>query len=596
MSASHKSTTSAKATTKAAASSAAHSPSFTTTDPSHPRGSTSRTPSATKAASGASHSPSANGSHSATGSKAPTLSTGGISTGSVFSGSATVSTQSVNTSIPTSMTFSAFMTPTGNLTSSIPTSTPPTTTIDFATSTSSILTSTSATTAADFSTLGHSSKMSVGAIVGTILGVVAGTLLVLTAALCLYRRRYLLRRAKERDFYGGASSTEYSNPFNDDKRYPSLMLEKDNAQRMYNYAMGNANANPNSASLLSPSTARDPFNNPRVRIASTSPPVLPYDGYASSPTVVDHIPSQPTYGLTEADIAASYPSAGRMSSFPKKSNSWRRSKSKKKKLADLKYRPNSTLTAGERVSARTLIRIESSSSNEDHRGSAAPISSYESGPRILRDVGRSNRSMDGHELRSQQSYASTQDGNHPFRFDRPPYTRDPSTGISSPPPVMDHRRIRSDETDRQSQTTRSQYLSPPQAPRRPPRPDSEEGSTFRGIANLLNARSANAPASPPSSYAPTPIPMSPSSPPPTARRPFATRSSPTNFENPRSPPTPSKPVPAHFVQRAAQPRGYNEPSGSRTANPGAMYFGRRSESVEDDAARSSESWHGGKAL
>ncbi|KIO30455.1 hypothetical protein M407DRAFT_242205 [Tulasnella calospora MUT 4182] len=236
-----------------------------------------------------------------------------------------------------------------------------------------------------------------------------------------------------------------------------------------------------------------------------------------------------------------------------------------------------------------------------------PSGSYESRPRTMKVVGRSGRSMDGHDLRSRstfQSYGSTQDG-HPFRFDdRPPYPREAPAPISSPPPVMDHRRARSDDTHRSSQTIQARYLAP-QAPQRPPRPDSDEGSTFRGIANLLTARSANAPASPPSHYAPSPSPLPTSQPP---RRPFATRSSPTNFENPWAP-TPSRPAPAHFGQRGAQPRGYDSQPGSMP-NTGAMYFGRKSSSVEDDGAasgrstfgedgtlaRSSESWRGGKAI
>lgn len=443
------------------------------------------------------------------------------------------------------------------------------------------------------------------------LGVIAGVLLILVAALCLFRRRYLLRRrAKERDLYGAASSTEYSNPFNDDKRYPSLILEKDNAERMYNYAMGTVTTNPRSNGLLSPSSARDPFNANRVRIGSTSPPVLPYDGYASSPTVVDHNPTQPSIPMTEANMAASYPAAGRMASLPKKSGSWRRSKSKRKKLAELKYRPNSTLTDGERNTAQTLIRIPSSSSGEDHRGNEVPSGSYQTGPRTLRDAGRGGRSVDGHDLRSRstfQSYGSTQDGHHPFRFDdRPPYPREAPVAVSSPPPMMDHRRARSDETHTSTQTIQPRYFAAPQAPPRPPRPDSEENSTFRGISNLLTARSANAPASPPSHYAPSPSPL-PTSPPP--RRPFATRSSPTNYENPWSAPQPSRPAPAHFAPRGTQPRGYDNQPGPM-ANPGASYFGRKSSSVEDDdavsgpstfgdggtLARSSESWHGGKAI
>ncbi|KAG8959742.1 hypothetical protein FRC05_007584 [Tulasnella sp. 425] len=561
MSSSHrKSTTSTKAAESAARST--RSPSFTTTDPSNPKGSNS------------------------------------LLHGSLSASSSTIS---VNTSIPTDMTFSAFviMTTTGNPTSSVPLSTPPpTTTSHSPTLTLSTSTSSSATNDAQFAAMSHSSGMSVGAIVGIVLGVIAGTLLILTAALCFFRRRYLVRRqAKQRDLY--ASSTEYSNPFNDDRRYPSLMLEKDNAERMYNYAMGTVTTNPNSGGMLSPSAARDPFSSPRVRMPSTSPPVPPYDGYASSPTFVDHNPMQPTLPMTEADLDASYPAAGRLASFPKKSSSWRRTKSKKKKLAELKYRPNSTLTDGERTTTKTLIRIESSSSNEDIRGN---------GPRTMRDVGRAGRSVDGHEMRSRstfQSYASTQDGHHPFRFDdRPPHPRDPSAAIVSPGPVMDHRRARSDETHRYSQIIQGQYLAAPQAPQRPPRPDSDEGSTFQGISNLLTARSANAPASPPSHYAPSPSPL-PTSPPP-SRRPFATRSSPTHFEQSRAPPPPSRPAPAHFVQRAARPRGFeNLPNG------GTVYYGRASSSVEDDdgrisgpstfgeegtLARSSESWKGGKAI
>ncbi|KAG8935229.1 hypothetical protein FRC01_005485 [Tulasnella sp. 417] len=604
-----RSSSSTRATTR----SSTHSPSFTTTDPSEPKGTTSPTDS-----------------HSLS------LSTGPVSTGNgTLNASGTIS---VNMSIPTDMTFSAFMTPTGNLTSSLPESTtiPPTTTINLMpTFTESTSSSASATNDAQFGAVPHSSGMPVGAIVGIVLGVIAGTLLLLIAALCLFRRRYLLRRrAKERDLYGGASSTEYSNPFNDDKRYPSLILEKDNAERMYNYAMGTVTTNPTSGGgggLLSPSTARDPFTAGRVRVGGTSPPGLPYDGYASSPTFVDHTSPQPTIPMTQANMDASYSAAGRMASLPKKSGSWRRSKSKRKKLAELKYRPNSTLTDGERNTTKTLIRIESSSSGEDHRGNEMPSGSYESGPRNLRDVGRGGRSVDGHDLRSRstfQSYQSTQDGNQPFRFDdRPPYPREAPAPISSPPPMMDHRRARSDETHTSSQTIQPRYLAAPQAPRRPPRPDSDEGSTFQGISNLLTARSANAPASPPSHYAPSPSPLPVSQPP---RRPFATRSSPTGYENPWSTPGPSRPAPAHFGPRAPQPggydnqprgydnqprgynnqpRGYNNQPGSMP-NTAAMYFGKKSLSVEDDdaisgpstfgeegtLARSSESWKGGKAI
>lgn len=368
-------------------------------------------------------------------------------------------------------------------------------------------------------------------IVGIVIGVIGGSVAILLLLAFLLRRRQWMRR---RGAALGDGTDTYSNPFGDGKRYSATMAERERDERLQY-----AGPLVPTSSLLSPKTARDPFTtSPPMAGPSGASPAPPYDFGGPAP-LQDQPHRQTTVPLSDAELAATYPAAGRLASYPSKKG-WGIGGSKKKKLATMMYRPNSTLTPGERNSAKALIRIDSASSHEDHRGNVNPGYGGDEG----------HRPFSG-DYGSPSSYQSTsydiaEDGQRTahqqhFKYD--------------------------DQPQRQSPPRARQTLAVPSrdqaSPPRPPRPESTlEVDGNEDLAYLITQR-----AGPSRAIA--------------------------------SPEPPSQPPPAHFVQRSVKTNNalaQSPPSGVSPEQggiwPGPSTFG------EDHGTfgRSAESWHGARAV
>ncbi len=474
-------------------------------------------------------------------------------------------------------------------------------------------------------------------------GLVVGVLAAIGAAIVIYIfcRRRRARRALENDFY--PKTGQYSNNFTESYGGSpvSPIAQHEDSEKGYGYGVvrnlppNNGPLSPvNNNGLLSPNTARDPFNLPPITISAPLSN-LPY----GTPIQRPHKNTSP---MSDADLAVAYPAAGRLATYPKKTRSWGRSRGRKK-MASLTYRPNSTLTAVERNSASKLIRIESSSSNDDVRGDAS-TSGHGHSPSTESTLvqAQRNRKQDIYgaqrEIRTPSTIQSVgaeemeeEDQspiyNPPFSGSRPLpqlplFTRPrpaPSPPSISGSEYSDYQpRARSD--DGPGRSIPGQLPVPPEAHR----PDSD-GSNISGIVALLNQRNANA--------APGggTLPLVPHRPPPARfiKRARSQRGSPTQESSRLSPtstfrsygrgpgsPTragPSSPIrsrmsPTSPTSRSFKSRGAYDGSFGRARgmgmtglseeheHDGGTFTGPSTFGEEGTFGRTSDDWPGGKAF